>query len=161
MIVQKYRSQLIRPLELSLHEGSIVRWFLHVVCSMILWILWARFKSSIIQHQRIALKCSHLKIVLPCTRAPRMATVMTFLKYSHLPVVSTHEYACQYSCFQNVIHYCIETLPSRTCTYVVRVLLLVRYCPLKCGSGAAYVLFSIQPLGVPYVLAGPLIKQTL
>jgi hypothetical protein len=57
--------------------------------------------------------------------------VMTFLKYGHLPVVCTHECACQCSCSQNVIHYCIETLPLRTCTYVVRVLLLVRYCPLK------------------------------
>jgi hypothetical protein len=41
----------------------------------------------------IAPKCTHLKIVLPCTRAPCTAMVMTFLKYGHPPVVCTHECA--------------------------------------------------------------------
>ncbi len=34
-----------------------------------------------------------VKIVLSCTRTLRTATVMTFLKYGHPPVVSTHECA--------------------------------------------------------------------
>ena len=86
------------------------------------------FVSSFLEFYKstyaIAPKCSNFdKIVSSCARTPRAATAMTFLKYGHPPVVSTHERARRsllFSCSRNVIHYCIEILPLRTCTYVVK-----------------------------------------
>ncbi len=65
-----------------------------------------------------------------------------------------------FSCPQNVIHYCIEILPLRTCMYVVRILLLVVLPPqIRVLGGVRTV--SVRPPGVPYVSVGPLSKRTL
>ncbi len=101
------------------------------------------------------------KIVPSCAGTPRTATVMTFLKYGHPPVVSTHECACRsspFACSRNVIHYCIEILPLRTCTYVVNYYYWW-YCPLRCESWATYVLSAFGLLVTSYVSVGPLPKR--
>jgi hypothetical protein len=103
------------------------------------------------------------KIVSSCARTPRTATVMTFLKYGHPPVISAHERTRRsslFSCSRNVIHYCIEILPLRTCTYVVKYY-YQWYCPLICGSWATYVLSAFGPLVTFYVSVGPLSLNVL
>ncbi len=89
MIVQKYKPYLIRPLELFPPEGSILQWLLYgctrwscEFCELVSWVL----QISICYCPKMF---EFDKIVLSCTRTPRTATVMTFLKYGHPPVVST------------------------------------------------------------------------
>ncbi len=132
------------------------------VYSMILWILWARFLSStnqctlLPQNVQIWQNSSILHSCSPYSYGNDLSEVRSSsgsqYSWMHLTVSSP------FSCSQNVIHYCIEILLLRTCTYVVRILLLVVLPPQMRVLGGVRTV-SVRPPGVPYVSIGPLSKR--
>jgi hypothetical protein len=131
------------------------------VYSMILWVLWARFLSSanqcmlLPQNVWIWQNSSIVRSYSPYGYGNDLSEVQS--SSSSLYSLMRLSVSSLFLCSRNVIHYCIEILPLRTCTYVIKYYYWW-YCPLRCGSWATYVLSAFGLLVPPMCPSGRSLK---